>query len=103
MKTPSIFDYSVISEMAGLDALKQDVQSWYGQEYETGQSVLPQALLLYGPPGTGKTSAAHCIARQFLGDNFNSMNFIESNASDDRGIDFIRSEGKGRQQDNNNI
>ena len=59
MKTPSIFDYSVISEMAGLDALKQDVQSWYGQEYETGQSVLPQALLLYGPPGTGKTSAAH--------------------------------------------
>lgn len=90
MKTPSIFDYSVISEMAGLDALKQDVQSWYRQEYETGQSVLPQALLFHGPPGTGKTSAAHCIARQFLGDNFNSMNFIESNASDDRGIDFIR-------------
>lgn len=90
MKTPSIFDYSVISEMAGLDALKQDVQSWYKQRYETSQSALPQALLFYGPPGTGKTSAAHCIARQFLGDGFNSMNFIESNASDDRGIDFIR-------------
>jgi len=90
MKTPSIFDYSVISEMVGLDALKQDVQSWYKHEYETSQSALPQALLFHGPPGTGKTSAAHCIARQFLGDDFNSMNFIESNASDDRGIDFIR-------------
>jgi len=90
MKTPSIFDYSVISEMAGLDALKQDVQSWYKQRYETSQSALPQALLFHGPPGTGKTSAAHCIARSFLGDDFNSMNFIESNASDDRGIDFIR-------------
>tara|TARA_B100001113_G_scaffold353642_1_gene358897 strand:- start:3426 stop:4427 length:1002 start_codon:yes stop_codon:yes gene_type:complete len=90
MKNPSIFDYSVISEMVGLDALKQDVQSWYKHEYETSQSALPQALLFHGPPGTGKTSAAHCIARQFLGDDFNSMNFIESNASDDRGIDFIR-------------
>jgi len=90
MKNPSIFDYSVIREMAGLDALKQDVLSWYGQEYETSQSALPQALLFHGPPGTGKTSAAHCIARSFLGDDFNSMNFIESNASDDRGIDFIR-------------
>tara|TARA_R110002167_G_scaffold160643_1_gene356741 strand:- start:1432 stop:2451 length:1020 start_codon:yes stop_codon:yes gene_type:complete len=90
MKTSSIFNYSSISEMVGLDVLKQDVESWYKQRYETSQSPLPQALLFHGPPGTGKTSAAHCIARTFLGDDFNSMNFIETNASDDRGIDFIR-------------
>jgi len=70
------------------------VQSWYQNEYETGQSNAPQALLFYGPPGTGKTSAAYVIARTMLGEDFNSVNFIESNASDDRGISYIREELK---------
>ena len=81
---------TTMDEMVGLDNLKADVNSWYSHEYQTGQSALPQALLFHGPPGTGKTSAAYVIARTFLGDDFNTMNFIESNASDDRGIDFIR-------------
>tara|TARA_R110002020_G_scaffold121229_5_gene275726 strand:+ start:127 stop:1038 length:912 start_codon:yes stop_codon:yes gene_type:complete len=70
------------------------VQSWYQREYETGQNDAPQALLFYGPPGTGKTSAAYVIARSMLGEDFNSVNFIESNASDDRGISYIREELK---------
>lgn len=39
-------------------------------------------LLLTGPPGTGKTTAAHIIRQSF--------NFLELNASDERGIDTIR-------------
>ena len=85
---------TTLEHLAGLDSLKSDVQSWYQNEYETGQSNAPQALLFYGPPGTGKTSAAYVIARTMLGEDFNSVNFIESNASDDRGISYIREELK---------
>jgi len=85
---------TALEHLAGLDSLKSDVQSWYQNEYETGQSNAPQALLFYGPPGTGKTSAAYVIARTMLGEDFNSVNFIESNASDDRGISYIREELK---------
>ena len=34
------------------------------------------------------------MARQMLGDHFNSMNYIQHNASDDRGINLIRNEVK---------
>ena len=90
MKFVELARPTTMGQMVGLDDLKADVNSWYSHEYQTGQSTLPQALLFHGPPGTGKTSAAYVIARTFLGDDFNTMNFIESNASDDRGIDFIR-------------
>jgi len=77
-----------LTELVGLDELVADVNGW-ADTYDW-----PQALLFYGPPGTGKTSSAHVIARTLLDDWFNDMNFIESNASDDRGIDFIRNELK---------
>ncbi|MFA5405793.1 MAG: replication factor C small subunit [Candidatus Nanoarchaeia archaeon] len=50
-------------------------------------------LLFAGPAGTGKTSAANCIARELYGDNWR-MNFMETNASDERGIDVIRGKVK---------
>jgi len=77
-----------LTELVGLDELVADVNGWADAD------DWPQALLFYGPPGTGKTSSAHVIARTLLDDWFNDMNFIESNASDDRGIDFIRNELK---------
>ena len=76
-----------LNHLAGLDTLVRDARGWK-------ESTYPQALLFYGPPGTGKTSAAHVIARDMLGDCFDHANFIENNASDDRGIDFIRNELK---------
>ncbi|MHA1662978.1 MAG: AAA family ATPase [Candidatus Thorarchaeota archaeon] len=78
----------VLGDLAGLDSLKRDVQSWLDND------SWPQALLFRGPPGTGKTSAAYVIARTVLGEHHNSVNFIESNASDDRGISYIRDELK---------
>lgn len=46
-------------------------------------------LLFAGPPGVGKTTAALALARDLFGQEI-SGNFLELNASDDRGIDIVR-------------
>lgn len=47
-------------------------------------------LVIAGPPGTGKTTSIHCLARQMLGNSYEDA-VLEVNASDDRGIDVVRS------------
>ncbi|CDF37640.1 unnamed protein product [Chondrus crispus] len=46
-------------------------------------------LLLAGPPGCGKTTAIMALARQTLGPQLRNA-VLELNASDDRGIDTVR-------------
>ncbi len=49
--------------------------------------------LFAGPPGTSKTTAAMALARDLFGDTF-ERNFMELNASDERGIDVVRNQIK---------
>ena len=49
--------------------------------------------LFAGPAGTGKTTVALVMARAFFGNSWHS-NFMELNASDERGIDTIRTKVK---------
>ena len=46
-------------------------------------------ILFAGPPGVGKTTTALALARDLFGKNFFG-NFVDLNASDDRGIDIVR-------------
>lgn len=50
-------------------------------------------LLFSGPAGTGKTTLALAIAKKLFGDSWR-QNFLETNASDARGIDVVREEIK---------
>jgi len=46
-------------------------------------------MLFTGPAGVGKTTTATAIAREIYGDDWRG-NFLELNASDERGIDVVR-------------
>jgi len=46
-------------------------------------------LIFAGPAGTGKTTSALALAKELFGDSW-KQNFIELNASDERGIGIIR-------------
>lgn len=52
------------------------------------QQNLPH-MLMAGPAGVGKSTTALVIARALYGDQFR-QNFLELNASDERGIDVVR-------------
>jgi replication factor C small subunit len=50
-------------------------------------------LLFSGPPGCGKTASAICVARELFGEDWTN-NFTELNASDERGIEVVRTKIK---------
>ena len=55
----------------------------------TAKNKTMQNMLFAGQPGIGKTVCAVALAHELYGDSFR-QNFLELNASDERGIDIIR-------------
>ncbi len=78
----------------------QTLEEIHGQEeiVERLSSYIEQDdvphLLFSGQAGVGKTTAATAIAREIYGDDWRG-NFLELNASDQRGIDVVRDRIKG--------
>ncbi|KAF7784050.1 hypothetical protein Agabi119p4_215 [Agaricus bisporus var. burnettii] len=50
-------------------------------------------LIISGLPGIGKTTSIHCLAHQLLGDAYKE-GVLELNASDERGIEVVRTKIK---------
>lgn len=71
-----------LSDIVGQDPIIERLETFVEKE------SLPH-LLFAGPPGNGKTTAALCIAREMFGEGWQN-NFLELNASDERGIDTVR-------------
>ncbi len=71
-----------LDAVVGHDAITERLQRYIAED------DLPH-LLFAGPAGTGKTTSAVAIAREIYGDEWRE-NFLELNASDERGIDVVR-------------
>ena len=74
--------------IAGQTAFTSDAMGW------RDGGKWPRAVLLHGMQGTGKSTAAKVMLREKMGDFFDPMNYIIVNASDDRGLDYIRNQLK---------
>lgn len=51
-------------------------------------------MIISGLPGIGKTTSIHCLAYELLGPELYKQATLELNASDDRGIDVVRTKIK---------
>jgi len=76
-----------LEDVHGQEAIVERIQSYIDQD------DVPH-LLFSGPAGVGKTTTATAIAREVYGDEWRG-NFLELNASDQRGIDVVRDRIKG--------
>lgn len=75
-----------LDEVVGQDDVVERLEAYA----ESGS--LPH-LLLAGPPGVGKTAATIALSRELFGEEWGG-NFLELNASDERGIDVVRTKIK---------
>ncbi|MBT4540297.1 replication factor C small subunit [Candidatus Woesearchaeota archaeon] len=78
---PSTFD-----EIKGQEDIKRKIKAFIKK------GNMPH-LMFSGPAGTGKSTLAIVVAKQMFGENW-KQNFLELNASDERGIDVVRNKVK---------
>ncbi|AOV94819.1 replication factor C small subunit [Nanohaloarchaea archaeon SG9] len=71
-----------LSEVVGQDKITERLQAFVNED------SIPH-MMFAGPAGTGKTTSAVALAKDLYGDDWR-QNFMETNASDERGIDVVR-------------
>ncbi|MBT4870780.1 MAG: replication factor C small subunit [Candidatus Diapherotrites archaeon] len=84
MELPWVEKYrpNTLDDVVGHDEITKRLKSYLANKNTPN-------MMFSGPAGTGKTSSSIALARELFGENF-EQNFLELNASDDRGIDVVR-------------
>ena len=77
---------SKFSEVVGQDPIVKRIEAL------TGSMNIPH-LLFAGPAGTGKSSLALIVVKELFKENWKE-NYLELNASDERGINVVREKVK---------
>ena len=77
---------TTLSEIVGQETVVKQLMKFVEMK------AVPHCLFA-GPPGTAKTTAGMAMAHDLFGDTFD-RNFMELNASDERGIDVVRNQIK---------
>ncbi len=75
-----------LAEVMGNEAVVRQLESF-------AKNKNPPHLLFAGPAGSGKTSCAIALAKELFGENLGQC-LLELNASDERGIDVVRTKIK---------
>lgn len=71
-----------LSEVIGQDDIVERLEAFVQED------SIPH-MMFAGPAGTGKTTSAVALAKDLYGDDW-KQNFMETNASEERGIDVVR-------------
>jgi replication factor C small subunit len=71
-----------LSDVVGQEKITDRLQAFVSED------SIPH-MMFAGPAGTGKTTSAVSMAKDLYGDEWN-QNFMETNASDERGIGVVR-------------
>ena len=71
-----------LSEVIGQDDIVERLDAFVQED------SIPH-MMFAGPAGTGKTTSAVALAKDLYGDDW-KQNFMETNASEERGIDVVR-------------
>lgn len=75
-----------LSQLIGQEEIRKRLEAF------VKEGSIPH-MLFAGPAGVGKTTAAICVAKDLFGEEWKA-NFMETNASDERGIDVVRNKIK---------
>lgn len=76
-------------EVAG-QKMALEILSKYTEAFKSGKTSMPH-FLFYGDTGIGKTTVAKIMLKEMFGGNYN---WLDLNASDDRGIETVRNKIK---------
>ena len=93
--TPWIEKYRVkkLENILGQDQIIKMLQPYLNKDNNIQNQNLPH-LIFYGPPGTGKTSTILALAYELFGPKRVHERILELNASDNKGINFVRGDIK---------
>jgi len=83
-----------LKDMVGQEAIVERLEAY------VNAGSMPH-MLFAGPAGVGKTTAALCLANELIGGT--QHDFLELNASDERGIDIMRSKEQQKDKDSTSL